>query len=738
MAPFCSLPKPVGSGGNFQDRFHLSTSTKNKKTPVFSPLFSSTTPTTSGWKKTLLIQESLTEEIVKVQNAASVFYDRVKEGPTPSVRIAQENLFYSFLGKRNIPSLPSSLDPQAQKKVCIFMRSFFAKAHAEASNQQDIETFGTQISEWTAFIFRVEQNLPYLYFSEDPAIRGRQYQEILNYFLLAIEGLQKHSKHPDEESRVLSLLILEDIGKCRPGVLSRIQHNILPLCFKIQPGAVLPLFPLTVVHRIKEMIAQRVLEEITDGNIDVHVRTGFYQFLHLKEGLGLTAEEHLEPESHCLSFLRWGRAGDSKNCLPVIESYKKKYLSIEHLIKEIKSAFKALIDDERDHLIDQELLNCTGWYIQSVRQLYASIVKAYELTLKSPNSAGLKERLQCSLQDLFTTFRIETLPKEDDFVKVVTKNLLRELLFDPQNGDLSDFGALLLLKAGGIITHVAGVGIQTELLDCINPIPKLRYLLKEQHKNGQIFKEQIPSQIVPPTIELIRLSPSSILQMGRDEAMEFLPHVDELLALCPKKTPPFDWDNYATWPQIFKLNKNLVLDHVLKMKQEELDYTFIDPLIVTKEFILELDEKQLSLAHQKAIWSIIPAPFFEDPSFVVKLAKKPHKLAYAPDWIKNNTLLLNLWESRSLDAKGVVANIKKRGLRHKTVEMTSAIFKRIPSKGLGLILVGTGVILSARTLLKKNPALAAQPVQACFRIWNLFFKNVFDGYLKHLGWESKK
>ncbi|MBM3197061.1 MAG: hypothetical protein FJZ61_03675 [Chlamydiae bacterium] len=714
------------------------TSTKNKKSPVPPLFFSDSSITATGWKKTLLIQESLKEEIVKVQNVASVLYDRVKEEPSPSVKIAHENLFYSFLGKRKIPSLPGRLDPQAQKKVCIFMSSFFAKAYAEAFSQKDIETFGTQISEWTAFIFRVEQNLPYLYFSEDPATRGRQYQEILNYFLLAIEGLQKHSKQPDEESRVLSLLILEDIGKCRPGVLSRIQHNILPLCFKIQPSAVLPLFPLSVVHRIKEMIAQRVLEEITDGNIDVHVRTGFYQFLHQKEGLGLTAEEHLEPESHCTSFLRWGRAGDSKDCFPVIESTKKKYLSIEHLIKEIKSAFKALIDDERDHLIDQELLNCTGWYIQSVRQLYASIVKAYELTLKSPDPVGLKERLQYSLQDLFTTFRIETLPKEDDFVKTVTKNLLRELLFDTQNGELSDFGALLLLKAGGIITSGSGVGIQTELLDCINPIPKLRFLLKEQHENGQIQEEQIPSQIVPPTIELIRKSPSSILQMGRVEALEFLSHLDELSALCPKKTPPFDGDNYATWPQILKLNKNLVLDHLLKMKEEELDYTFIDPLIVTKEFILELDEKRLSLAHQKAIWSIIPAPFFEDFSFVLKLAKKPHKLEYAPDWIKNNSLILNLWESRSLVAKGVVANIKKKGLRHKTVQMTSAIFKRIPSRALGLILVGTGVIFSARILLKKEPALIAQPVQACYKIWNLFFKNVFNGYVKHLGWESKK
>ncbi|MFZ4772617.1 MAG: hypothetical protein ACOYK9_01330 [Chlamydiia bacterium] len=420
----------------------------------------------------------------------------------PHLKRQDSFALYSVLGRSQCIKLPETLDTKAIEVVHKFMEDRFRISIADKKNTaRDAEFLLNNISKWRQFHNRACKNLNYTYFNASPTIRARQYLEIANYLKMGICLAQKAPSQKREELlSTLPAVISEDINACHDGLLSRIHHSILPLCAQKTAIFTLPVFPLSIIHTAKEEAARRTLGEIVRdepiGQPDAHIRNAFYQAENDREGLGRTREELLKEESHAASFREERSARGYPDYGPILERRKGEYLHPNRLIQDLIIEYKKLAPDQQDQLIE-ELIHYQTWHLPILEKIYDFLV---ESSMKLPQHGKnerieLKARLEKILRNISIYTSLSKISDKKTFVQQASLNILRGLLFDESSGDLSHFGAALILQTSGIFHLEKGNTLTSQFLSQLKYEEKLKNALREALRDKKINRSQVPSTL---------------------------------------------------------------------------------------------------------------------------------------------------------------------------------------------------------------------------------------------------
>ena len=571
--------------------------------------------------------------------------------------INKKVLPYSFLGRTEKVEIPGRLRIDALEQVHLFMIEEIKKREKGPfkdikERQQTLDLF----AKWNQFYQRLKTNGAYTEFSKDADTRKKEYLEISNLLLLAIKSTQKLPPlNRTEACRNLPLIICEDIDKCKTGLLSRIHHNILPFCMQKQTCMHLPIFPLSVLHGVKNHLVQRTLEEVCNGQIDVHFRNAFIQLMHRLEGLGLTQQELLRPEMLTDLLIRRGYTNGTLPYKPIYQKNKERFYSFNYLIQETIQSYKRLNSDEKE-LLGYELLSWRDWKLEIFGQIYDSLnlLEKKALLEMGPIGKFLSESTQRILQSFYLTCSLTHLPPREEFIRRCTKNLIKDLIINEKNGDLSEFGALLLLQTIGLFEMENNPGsLKYQLLEQANSNLSLSRLMEEQLEQKKILYEQIPVNLLNLSIEYLRDNPEKILSLEKDQILQMIQHIEELCLLSLRVIPFHAFDQFNGWPLVFKFNRQAVLDRLIHQDpHKRIRLSDIEPKIINLDFLIVLLSTASFLMTPTEFWKIVPSELWENLELIHILTDYTPFLAAAPKSIlKNEKIARHAYEKNPMTLK---------------------------------------------------------------------------------------
>lgn len=571
--------------------------------------------------------------------------------------IHQKVLSYSFLGRTKIIQIPGVLKTDAIEPVNLFMTKELNKKQKGPFKDSKEKQFYIDLSfKWNQFYHRLKTNGTYLEFSSDATIRKKEYLEVSNLLFLAIQEIEKLPFDiKGEVIGSLPLIICEDIDKCKTGLLSRIHHNILPFCIQNQNKAHLPLFPLSILHGVKNHLVQRTLEEVCNGQIDVHFRNAFFQLMQKIEGLGLTQQELLKPEMLTDLLIRRGYTHGTLPYQPIYKKNKDQFYSFKYLIQETIQCYSQLSDDEKE-LLRFELLSWTDWKLGVFDQIYDLLARLQKKALSKPihYRQFLIDNTKDVLGSLYLLYPLAHLPSKEEFVRVCTKNLLKDLIINDKNGMLSEFGAILLLQTIGLFEIEKNPGsLKYHLLEQAGSNIHLDQLVEKQLQQKKILREQIPESLICLSIEHLRENPETILSLKQDQILELHQHIEELSLLCLRVVPFDAFDQYSSWPLVFKFNRQAVLNQLThEDPQKRIRLGDIEPKIIDLNFLIFLLNSASFLISPKDFWRIVPVELYQNLELIHVLTDFTPFLRTAPKSIlKNETIARHAYEKSPLALK---------------------------------------------------------------------------------------
>lgn len=569
----------------------------------------------------------------------------------------QKVISYSFLGRSTDVKLPSVLKLDAIDEIHRFITDELKKRQKNDSRYFDDKKGYLDASvKWNQFYHRVKKNTAYMEFSADAVARKREYLEISNLIYLAIQSTQKLSAELREEvCASLPLIICEDIDKCKTGLLSRIHHNILPFCMQEKGVYQLPFFALRVIHAVKNHLVQRTLEEACGGQIDVHYRNAFIQLMQKMEGLGLTQQELLKPEALTNLLLFSGSTHGTLPYRPIYQKNKNIYYSPDYLIQETIQFYSQLSEEEKEPL-GFDLMSWCEWRLSVFEDIYDLLDKIRQEAIlqPNPNRQFFIDAARNVLESIYIPCPLNELPMKDEFVRLATKNLIRDLFINEQNGQLSKFGAILVLQTTGLFEiEKKPESLQYQLLDQLGSKVDLHRILEEQLEQEKISFDQIPENLIEMNLENLRHHPHWILNLNRDQVMDLITHIEELCLLVLRVVPFDAFDDYNSWPLVFKFNRQAVLGRLTqKDPLKRIRVQDIETKIVDLDFLIVLLNTTSNFLPPNQFWKIVPKELYQNLEFIHVLTEFPLFLKEAPSCIlKNPILARHAYEKNSMTLK---------------------------------------------------------------------------------------
>ncbi|MBM3194311.1 MAG: hypothetical protein FJZ60_00940 [Chlamydiae bacterium] len=593
----------------------------------------------------------------QVKELSLNLFDKTSLEPSQVKNINHKVLPYSFLGRTGKMEVSGVLKIDAIETVHLFMTSELKKrgngSFIDSKERQQTQTLSEK---WNQFYFRIKTNGTYIEFSKDAVARKKEYLEISNLLLLAIQSTEKLSSNVQKEVfQNLPLIICEDIDKCKTGLLSRIHHNILPFCMQKTTNPHLPIFPLSVLHGVKMHLVKRTLEEVCNGSIDVHFRNAFFQLMQKLEGLGLTQQELLRPEMLTDLLLQRGYTNGTRPYKPIYLKNRERFYCFKYLIQETIQSYSRLHSDEKE-LLGYELLALRDWKLEIFGQIYDLLAKLQKkaLTQGGPIGQFLSQNAQSVLQSLYLTCPLARLPQKEEFIRICTKNLIKDLIINGENGELSEFGGLLLLQTIGLFeVEEDPLSLKYQLLEQAASTTHLHQLMEEQLRQKKILQEQVPQNLISLSIEHLRENPEKILSLNQDQILKMVQHVEELCLLCLRVIPFHALDHYSDWPLVFKFNRQAVLNRLVHQDPcKRIGLAEIQPKIIDLDFLIVLLSTASLLISPSDFWKIVPIELYQNLELIHVLTDFTPFLKAAPKSIlENETIARHAYEKNPLSLK---------------------------------------------------------------------------------------
>lgn len=614
--------------------------------------------------KTLLsssIPSSLIDgDLILVNKLKSLSLHLFQQGQIESCNVKsthQKVISYSFLGRTTDVRLSSVLKLDAVDEIHQFITEELKKRQKTDTRYfNDRKGYLDASVKWNQFYQRVKTNTAYMEFSSNAVTRKSEYLEISNLIYYAIQSTQKLSAElKGEICASLPLIICEDIDKCKTGLLSRIHHNILPFCMQEKGVYQLHFFALKVIHAVKNHLVQRTLEEACNGQIDVHYRNAFIQLMQKTEGLGLTQQELLKPEALTNLLLQSGSTHGTLPYWPIYQKNKNIFYSPDYLIQETILFYSQLSEEEKE-LLGFDLMSWCDWRLSVFEDIYDLLDKIRQEALlqPEPNKQYLIDAARDVLDSIYIPCPLNQLPMRHEFVRLATKNLIRDLFINEENGQLSRFGAILVLQTTGLFEiEKKPESLKYQLLDQIGSKVDLHRILEEQLEQKKICFDQIPENLIEKNLENLRHHPHWILNLNRDQVIDLIAHIEELCLLVLRVVPFDAFDDYTSWPLVFKFNRQAVLGRLTqKDPLKRIRVQDIETKIIDLDFLIVLLNTTSNFLPPNQFWKIVPKELYQNLEFIHVLTEFPLFLKGAPPCIlKNQRLARHAYEKNSLALK---------------------------------------------------------------------------------------
>jgi hypothetical protein len=269
------------------------------------------------------------------------------------------------------------------------------------------------------------------------------------------------------------------------------------------------------------------------------------------------------------------------------------------------------------------------------------------LLQKGPIGQFLSQNAQAILQSLYLTCTLAQLPQKEEFVRICTKNLLQDLLINEENGELSEFGALLILQTIGLFEiEIDRSLLKCQLLEQAASNIRLNQLVEEQLAQNKILEEQIPENLICVSIDYLRENPEKILSLKQEEILKMVQHIEELCLLSLRVVPFHALDQYSNWPLVFKFNRQAVLDRLIHQDpHKRIRLSDIQPKIIDLDFLIVLLNTASFFITPGEFWKIVPIDLYQNLELVHVLTDFTPFLKAAPKAIlKNETIARHAYE----------------------------------------------------------------------------------------------